>query len=468
MQTWAMTAHALARAIRQREVSCVEAICDSLARIEAVNPQVGAVAEVCAEEALHAARRADRVLAQGDTVAPLHGVPVTVKINVDQAGWATTNGVVAYKSVIAAHDSPVVANLRRAGAIVVGRSNTPAFSMRWFTDNDAHGRTLNPHDASITPGGSSGGAAAAVAVGMGAISHGNDQGGSIRYPAYACGVYGLRPSFGRVPAFNPSAAVERPTIVQLTSVQGPLARNVADLQLALQAMSARDVRDPWWVPAPLSEPDAHRPRRVALLDKLPGTAVEPAVTEALARAAKALERAGYEIEHACPPRFQEAADLWLTLTLGESRLLVEPALMRDADDAMRRAYRFMDHHAPRLDQPGLLRALASRSGLMRSWAGFFEDYPLLLMPTSWTEPFAADLDQRGEETMRGILQAQSALLSVAVLGLPGLSMPMGIRQGRPTGVQLVADRFREGLCLAAAEVIEADVGAVSVVDPRRT
>lgn len=466
MALWSMDAATLARLIREREVGCVEVVRDSLARLDAVNPRLGAVVEFCAEQALDAAQRADRMLAGGETIGPLHGVPVTTKVNVDQAGCATSNGVVAYKSVIAAQDSPVVANLRAAGAIVVGRSNTPAFSMRWFTDNDAHGRTLNPHDASLTPGGSSGGAAAAVAVGIGSIAHGNDQGGSIRYPAYACGVYGLRPSFGRVPAYNPSAASERPTVIQLTSVQGPLARNVADLRLALQAMARRDVRDPWWVPAPLLAPDASRPQRVALLDELPGTPIDPAVSDTLARAAQALERAGYRIERVCPPRFQEAADLWLTLTLGESRLLVEPALMRDADEAMRRAYRFMDQLAPRLDQVGLLRALASRSGLMRDWSAFFQAHPLLLMPTSWVEPFAADLDQRSSEAMHGILQAQSPLLSVAALGLPGLSVPMGLRRGRPTGVQFVADRFREDLCLAAAEVLEAEIGRVAAIDPR--
>ncbi|MDP3519421.1 MAG: amidase family protein [Hydrogenophaga sp.] len=466
MSLWSMDAATLARLIRERELSCGEVVRDSLARAALVNPRVGALAEVFAEQALQDAAHADQMLARGEAIGPLHGVPVTTKVNVDQAGCATTNGVLAYRSVVATQDSPVVGNLRRAGAIVVGRNNTPAFSMRWFTDNEAHGRTLNPHDPTLTPGGSSGGAAAAVAVGMGAIAHGNDQGGSIRHPAYACGVYGLRPSFGRVPAFNPSASVPRPTVVQLTSVQGPLARNVADLRLALHAMAARDTRDPWWVPAPLQAEDAGAPQRVALVDELPGLVIDPAVQHALARAAKALERAGYRVERACPPRFRDAADLWLTLTMGESRLLVEPTLMRDGDDAIRRAYRAMDHHAPVLDAAAFARALASRTDLMRAWAGFFQDYPLLLLPTSCTAPFAVDLDQHGDEAMGHILQAQSPLLSVAVLGLPGLAVPMGLHDGKPSGVQLVADRFREDLCLAAAEVLENEVGAVAVIDPR--
>ncbi len=139
----------------------------------------------------------------------LHGVPVTIKINVDYAGRPTTNGVKAFAFTNAEEDSVSVANLRKAGAVIMGRTNVPGFSTRYFTDNDLHGRTLNPWDASRTPGGSSGGAAAAVAAGIGPIGHGNDRAGSVRYPAYACGVTGLRPSLGRVPDFNPSAAEER-------------------------------------------------------------------------------------------------------------------------------------------------------------------------------------------------------------------------------------------------------------------
>ena len=207
---------------------------------------------------------ADDARRRGDVLGPLHGVPVTVKVNVDTKGRATTNGVVAFKDNVATEDSPVVANLRKAGALIIGRTNTPAFSVRWFTENDLHGRTLNPWSREHTPGGSSGGASSAVAAGMGAIAHGNDLAGSVRYPAYCTGVVGLRPSFGRVPAFLPSAKEERPLSMAMMSVQGPLARNVADLRLALQAMSAGDARDPWWVPAPLSGPALPRPLRVAM------------------------------------------------------------------------------------------------------------------------------------------------------------------------------------------------------------
>ena len=208
---WRLAAVELAALIRRREVSARDAAQSVLTRIAEVNPRVNALAEVMADAALATADACDAALAAGMAPGALHGVPVTIKVNVDTAGHATTDGIVAAKDNIAATDSPLVANLRAAGAVIVGRSNTPAFSLRWFTDNALHGRTLNPFDPTVTPGGSSGGAAAAVATGMGAIAHGNDYGGSIRYPAWARGVVGLRTTVGRVPAFKASAPRRAPT-----------------------------------------------------------------------------------------------------------------------------------------------------------------------------------------------------------------------------------------------------------------
>jgi amidase len=182
-ELWQWQAHDLAQAIRHRQVSCREAVTSYLARLEQVNPRINAVVDVLAEEALVAADRADAALARNEAVGPLHGVPVTIKINADCAGRATTNGVGAFKDRIAAVDSPAGANWRKAGAIVIGRTNVPPFSARFFTANALYGRTLNPWDADRTPGGSSGGAAAAVATGIGPLAHGSDRAGSIRYPA---------------------------------------------------------------------------------------------------------------------------------------------------------------------------------------------------------------------------------------------------------------------------------------------
>ena len=198
-ELWRWSAVDLAQAIAKGAVSSEDATRSVLDRVEAVNPKVNAVVDIMADEALQAARKADTARRSGADFGLLHGVPVTTKVNVDQRGHATTNGVVEFRNVIASEDSPVVANFRKAGAVLVGRTNTPAFSHRWFSDNDLHGATYNPWSKGLTPGGSSGGAASAVAAGMGAIAHGNDFGGSIRYPAYACGVLGLRPTPGRIP-----------------------------------------------------------------------------------------------------------------------------------------------------------------------------------------------------------------------------------------------------------------------------
>ena len=199
-ELWRWDAVELAAAIRTRTISSREAVASVLARLDAVNPALNAVTVLLADQALGAADRADAAVRRGEPLGPLHGVPVTIKENVDQTDAATANGVVAFKDLIATSDSPPVANWKRAGAVIVGRTNTPAFSFRWHTDNELRGRTWNPWKRELTPGGSSGGAAAALATGFAPLAHGNDLGGSIRYPAYCCGVAGIRPTLGRVPA----------------------------------------------------------------------------------------------------------------------------------------------------------------------------------------------------------------------------------------------------------------------------
>ncbi len=262
-ELWHFDATDQAQMIRTGRASAREAVQSILGRLDAVNPYLNAVVQQMADEALAAADAADAKQARGEALPPLHGVPVTIKVNVDQVGHATTNGVVALKHAIAKEDAPVVANLRTAGSIVIGRTNTPAFSMRNFSDNALHGRTLNPLDPTVTAGGSSGGAGSAVAAGIGAIAHGNDIGSSVRGPAMYNGVIGLRVSLGRIPTFNPSQQVARPFGSQMMGVQGPLTRTVRDCRLALAAMARGDARDTRWADVPLA--GAPLPKRVALV-----------------------------------------------------------------------------------------------------------------------------------------------------------------------------------------------------------
>jgi amidase len=465
-ELWRWSAADLARAIRARRVSSREALESCLARVREVNPRLNAIVQLLDDEARRTADEADRAVARGDALGALHGVPVTTKVNVDQKGLATTNGVVAFRDLIAPDDSPVVANLRKAGAVIFGRTNTPAFSFRWFTDNDLHGRTLNPWSKAHTPGGSSGGASSAVAAGMGPIAHGNDFGGSVRFPAYCTGVFGLRPSFGRVPAFLPSATEERQLSAQLMSVQGPLARTVADIRLALGAMAARDPRDPWWVPAPLEGPAPARPIRVAMTVATGGSPAQPAVAQAVRTAAGWLADAGYVVEEVEPPDMAEAAKLWDTLAQGEAIHFVGPLIEKYGDDGIRRAFGGMARNTPRLDAFGHMKALARRTTLIRRWALFLERYPLVLGPVCAEPPFPWGLDIESFETMDRVLGAQAPQFMVPLLGLPAISAPTGFAGGLPLGVQIIGARFREDLVMDAAEVIEARFPPATPIDPR--
>jgi amidase len=260
MQLWQLDATDLARLIRVGQASSREAVGACLARMDAVNGKLNAVVRRMDEEALAAADAADEARARGDALGPLHGVPVTIKVNTDQKDHPTDNGVVAFRDLNAPDDAPVVANLRTAGAVIIGRTNVPAFSMRGFSENDLHGRTLNPRDREVTPGGSSGGAGAAAATGIGPIAHGNDIAGSVRFPAYCCGIIGLRVGLGRIPSFNHTAKIARGIGAQLMATQGPLTRTVRDARLALAVMAKGDRRDTRWVDAPLAAASAD-PRR---------------------------------------------------------------------------------------------------------------------------------------------------------------------------------------------------------------
>ncbi len=464
-ELWRLGALELAEMIRDRQVSAREAVRSCLDRADAVNPKLNAVVDLMAEEALAAADDADRAQASGGTTGPLHGVPVTVKVNVDTKGRANTNGVVALQNNIATEDSPVVANLRAAGAIVIGRTNTPAFSMRWFTENDLYGRTLNPWSRDHTPGGSSGGASAAVAAGIGPIGHGNDLGGSIRYPAYCTGLYGLRPSFGRVPAFAPSAATERPISAQWMSAQGPLTRNVADMELALRVMSVGDYRDVWWVPAPLDWPAPEQPVRVAMTLSSGGAPLQPAVAEAIRTAANWLSDAGYEIEEVDPPAMAEAASLWNELAQNDVRYFAADVVREQADAGMKQALEWMLDETPRLEGKEFSAAAARRSTLLREWLGFMQRYPLILGPVCAEAPFKQGLDLESRESMQRILAAQTPMFVVPLLGVPAMSAPVGLVDGVPMGVHLIANRFREDMLIEAARAIEARCPAMTPIDP---
>jgi amidase len=462
-EIWQLSATELAGAVRNRRLSATEVTEAHLERIAAVNPALNAVVQQFPDEALAAARAVDARIGAGEDAGPLCGVPVTIKINTDQKGHASSNGLTLLKDTIAQHDSPVVANIRKAGGIIVGRSNTPAFSLRWFTKNNLHGQTLNPRDARLTPGGSSGGAAAAVASGICALGHGTDIAGSIRYPAYACGLHGLRPTIGRIPAFNASGA-ERFIGAQIMAVSGPIARSIADIRLSLAAMARFDPRDPWWVAAPHDPPEY--PRRAALSIAPDAMPVAPEVRAALRDAAQKLAAAGWEVDEiACPP-MRAAADINALLWMAEMRHGTADMIGREGDADAAFVYEQMTRDMAAIDIDVMMKALRDRAALVRQWQVFHQTYPVLICPVSGELPFAQQQDVASPARFAEILEAQLPQRALAGIGLPGLTVTTGAVGKTPVGVQLVGARLREDILLDAGEVIEAAGHAPAVCDPQ--
>jgi amidase len=460
---WRLPAKDLATLIASKKVSAKEAATAALARLDAVNPKINAAIDHRPEEVLKEAAAVDAAIARGEHVGALAGVPVTVKVNIDQEGFATTNGLKLQRDTIAGSNSPVIDNLRKAGAVILGRTNCPAFSYRWFTTNLIHGDTRNPRDPGVTPGGSSGGAGAAVAAGIGHIAHGTDIAGSIRYPAYACGVHGLRPTVGRVAAFN-AALPERPIGPQISAVSGPLARTIADVRIALAAMSGKDFRDPWWVPAPLEGPAM--PKRVAMCLNPDGLDPVAEVKAAVADAGKRLERAGWIVEEiADTPPMREPADLQTKLWLGDGYQAQLEMAEREGDPGALACLHGNRSKVASFDGPALSKALTRRATLTRQWLEFFETYAVLLIPVSGELPFPDQLDRKDEASFARVWHAQLPQIAIPFMGLPGLTVSTGLVGRIPVGVQLVSGRYREDLCLLAGEAIEAGGTPPSPVDP---
>ncbi len=462
-QTWRLPASELAALIRSREISAREVAQDALARLDAVNPRLNAIVAHRPEEVLAAADAVDATIARGEDAGLLGGVPVTIKVNTDQAGHATTNGLRLQKDLIAAEDSPVVSNFKRAGAVILGRTNTPAFSLRWFTDNQLHGKTKNPRDPGLTPGGSSGGAASAVASGMGAIGHGTDIGGSIRYPAYACGVHGLRPSLGRIPAWNPSGP-ERSIGAQLMAVSGPIARTIADIRLGLEVLSQPDYRDPWYTP--ITMPGRPVSKRVALCLRPNGMHVVPEVIAALRDAAERLSAAGYHVEEvADTPSFRDATDMQVKLWLGDGFPAFDAMVQKEGDPASMAVADALREMAMALPTDIIAQTLPKRATLTRKFQLFLDDYPLLLCPVSGQLPFADQADMGGPAAMQAVWEAQITQTGLPLMSMPGLVVSTGMVGHAPVGVQLISQRYREDLLLDAGAAIEAGGTPPSPIDP---
>jgi amidase len=464
---WSLSAHELARRIAAREVSSREVVDAHLARIEAVNPVVNAIVRVLADEARAGADEADRKVAAREPLGPLHGVPFTVKENIDFAGLPTTWGVPALAQAIAPQDAPVVERMRAAGAIPIGRTNLPDMALRVHTDSALHGLTRNPWNRSRTAGGSSGGEGVALATGMSPIGLGNDIGGSLRNPANACGIASIRPTLGRVPDAGVIPGEERLIAAQLMNSQGPMARTVADVRLGLQVISGAHSRDPWSLDMPFAGPPLPGAIKVAVVPEPPGGSVDPVVADAVRAAADALSDAGYAVTEVAPPAYAEATKLWARFLLGDFASILPQISAIMSADAMAFLNAIHAQTEPLSDAAAMSHVLVARDVIARAWSVFMAEYPLVLTPT-WTQlPFELGFDSASPENSAATIELMRPVVIANLLGLPSACVPAGRDQatGLPVGVLVNGRRFRDDLCLDAAEAIEARLGLQTPIEP---
>jgi len=444
----------LARRIREHEYSPVEVMEAHLERIGAVNPALNAIIAF-ADDAMDRAREAEQALVKGRDIGPLGGVPFTCKDSFDVAGMHTTCGSKLYEDRVAAVDATAVARLERAGAILLGKTNTPEFTLWWETDNRVFGRTNNPWNTDLITGGSSGGEAAALATGMSPLSLGSDVGGSLRMPAHYCGVVGFKPTHGRVPLTGLVPEV----LLDIMHV-GPMARTVRDVALALRLMSGPDGIDPRCLPFDLPDvPEVHEEPlglRVGWLADGAFAPVAPQVRAVVEKAAEALRAAACTVEHVSLPLLEEHDPLWVFGTMGnpEAGVFFESLIKGREDelsDVMRRRL-----SAPWVEAREYFKSLTGRDAIRRGMTAYFETYDLLLCPTL---PLPAYPHRARELTIDGITikapQKMKTVIPWDLTGSPALSLPFGMSEdGLPIGVQLVGRHFDEATVLRAALALE--------------
>jgi len=451
----------LAALIASGDVSSREVVQAHLNRIDEVNTSVNAITVVLRESALAAADLADR-LDNTHVRGPLHGVPFTIKESIDCMGSATTYGVQALENSMPHMDAPVVARMKAAGAIPIGRTNLPEFGLRLCTDNPLRGATLNPWNAYLTPGGSSGGDAVALATGMTPFGLGNDSGGSLRSPAYCCGIAALKPTTGRIARASSIGPMDFGMASQAMLVDGPMARTIADLQLGLSVLAGRDIRDPRSVDVPLKGSDTYV-RRAALVTHIPGVELSAVTLNEIQRAGNILSSEGWEVDEAQPPELEEVNEVWgrvLSIDYFHMIRTIQPYITRDLFHNMMDMCRMFDAR----DLPNS-EIHADRSRLTRLWSAFFERYPVMIGP-NWTQlPWPVDADLAPGTGLKLLLDTTPFVTPANVLGLPALALPTGIKDGLPTGIQIYADLWREDLCLQVADIIERDVDTPTPIDP---
>jgi len=462
-ELWQMSAVSLAAMIRDGETTSREVVDAHLERIGLVNDAVNAVVEVRPDEARRDADAADAARRDGRPLGALHGVPFTVKTNLDVAGYATTEGTEALRDWMATIDAPTVERMRAAGAVVLARTNMPDVGLRVNTESSLYGPAHNPWRHGLTTAGSSGGEAAAIATGMSPIGLGNDLGGSLRNPAFACGISSIKPSRGRVPQGNPSSVVDPDVGEQMMAVEGVLARHVGDVRAGLTAIMGSHASDPQALDAPLTGPPVAK--RVALVPEPMGGDTHADVVESVRQAGRVLESAGYEVEEIEPPMLFESYITWaelLSLRFDMQGDLIDAVI----GDGGRRFLELTKAGFPTATAASVYALHQTQYRVAKAWRGFMETYPLVVGPT-WTQPpFPHGFDVRDAESAMKVIEGVRFTLPANLLGLPAACVPTGLANGLPMGIQVIGRAFREDTCLDAAEDIERALGVLTPIDPR--
>lgn len=396
---------------------------------------------------------------RSDPTGPLHGVPITIKENIDVVGSATTDGLTAHADAFPTANAPIVDRMLAAGAIPIARTNLPELGLRADTDNPLRGRTKNPWDPSRSPGGSSGGEASAIASGMSPLGLGNDVGGSLRTPAFCCGVVGFRPTMGRVPSASTINPPD-PLSIELMATDGAMGRTVADVELATRLLDGAHPRDP--VSVDVSFDRAPLPRRVAgvITEPIFGP-VEPAVLDGVRRAADALADDGWAIEEVTLPEFDRVHEIWTRLMAADIPDLLDavgPLITSRLADVLMEHTTFYD---PRGIRP--MAIFPERLRLMARWTEMFEQTPVIVGPVLAEQAFRG-----GDDLTRGIDYVMRLLQYVSpapLLALPSLAVPTGVIDGLPVGVQVQADRWNDAYCFEAGIAIENKLGSFAPALP---
>jgi len=464
-ELWRRGAVELAADIADRTVSSREVVQAHLDRIAEVNPHVNAVVRVMADDALRMADEADRAVKSGVELGALHGVPFTIKENIDVAGLPTTHGVPLFADAIAPADAPTVERMKAAGGIPLARTNLPDMGLRIHTDSSLHGRTKNPWMSDRTAGGSSGGEGAALATGMSPIGLGNDIGGSLRNPAHACGISTLKPSFGVIPHTNTYPAPDRSLASQTMLNQGVMARNISDVRHGFSIVAGPDPRDPLSLPVTLTGLAPGEKVTIAVITNPPGGSTHPGISDAVRRAADVLADEGHNVVEATPPDMELTYLVWAQMLFSELhdiRDQVELVMGQGGLTLIANALEMF----PKMSTLDVYLMHTQRDMLARKWSLWFQEHQAVVLPT-WSQPaFVANYDIDTVEGSMGTLELMRPILPGNLLGLPCAVTPGGMADNLPVGVQVMGGRYTDLRCLSLAEQIERALGLDTPIDPR--